>query len=120
MQRKQLLGIDPELSRGHPALHHPVATVGVAEHGSEALALVDDWQPDVLVLDAHLPDMNGFDLLARLRGCPGLASVPAFMCSADAMPEDLQRARSSGFAGYWVKPIDIAAVLRDLRGLPRP
>ncbi len=92
----------------------------VAEDGTEAIALVADWRPEVLVLDAHLPDMDGFDLLERLRRSPGLASVPAFMCSADAMPEDLERARHAGFAGYWVKPIDIAAVLRDLQALPRP
>ena len=42
------------------------------------------------------------------------AALPAFMCSADAMPEDLERARASGFQGYWTKPIDFTAFLRDL------
>ncbi|MBA3590452.1 MAG: hypothetical protein H0W38_12885 [Methylibium sp.] len=39
------------------------------------------------------------------------------MCSADAMPEDLERARRAGFAGYWTKPIDIARVMNDLDAL---
>jgi signal transduction histidine kinase/CheY-like chemotaxis protein len=93
----------------------------VAEDGAEALALAPGWQPQVLVLDAHLPDMNGYELLAHLRDLPALARTPAYMCSADAQDDDLQRARAAGFAGYWTKPIDIARVLADLRPLlPAP
>lgn len=86
----------------------------VAEDGAEALALAAQWRPEVLVLDAHLPDMSGFDVLARLREVPALAGVPAFMCSADAMAEDMQRAAEAGFVGYWTKPIDIGRVMGDL------
>jgi len=86
----------------------------VAEDGAQALELVDAWQPQVLVLDAHLPDMSGYDVLSRLRERPGLASVPAYMCSADALEQDLQRARDAGCAGYWTKPIDVARVRADL------
>ena len=89
----------------------------VAEDGAEALALAGDWPPDVLVLDSHLPDTNGFDVLLRLRALPGLADVPAFMCSADAMDDDLRRAADAGFTGYWTKPIDIARVMADLESL---
>lgn len=87
----------------------------VAEDGEEALALVSDWTPDVLVLDAHLPDVNGFDLLRALRQRPSLSCTPAFMCSADSMPADLRRAAEAGFSGYWTKPIDIALILADIR-----
>ncbi len=86
----------------------------VAEDGAEALALVAQWAPEILVLDANLPDMSGYDVLARLREMPALAEVPAFMCSADAMAEDVQRATAAGFVGYWTKPIDIARVMGDL------
>ncbi len=89
----------------------------VAEDGTAALALVSDWPPEVLVLDANLPDMSGYDVLARLRELPGLAAVPAYMCSADAMEDDLQRARAAGFVGYWTKPINVERVMADLRGL---
>ncbi len=89
----------------------------VAEHGAEALAMVQAWQPQVLVLDANLPDMNGHELLRRLRERPELAGVPAFMCSADAMPEDLERARASGFQGYWTKPIEMDKVSQALAAL---
>jgi CheY-like chemotaxis protein len=89
----------------------------VAEDGREALGIATEWPPDVLVLDAHLPDVNGVDLLATLRTLPGLAGVPAFMCSADSRPADLQRADDAGFCGYWPKPIAIAGVLADIDAL---
>jgi PAS domain S-box-containing protein len=89
----------------------------VAEDGAAALAAVDGWTPQVLVLDAHLPDMTGFEVLERLRRRPELAQVPAFMCSADAMPEDIQRAHDVGFRGYWTKPIALATVSAELDAL---
>jgi CheY-like chemotaxis protein len=88
--------------------------VRLAEDSAEALDLVRDWRPDVLVLDAHLPDMDGYALLDLLRREAGLSLVPAFMCSADALPEDVARASRAGFAGYWEKPIDVARVMDDL------
>ncbi|WP_341893476.1 response regulator, partial [Variovorax sp. YR752] len=89
----------------------------VAEDGAEALQLARHWAPQVLVLDANLPDMHGHELLGRLRELPGLATTPAFMCSADAMPEDLERARASGFIGYWTKPIELPKVSAALDAL---
>lgn len=99
---------------GQALLAEPRIELRIAEDGTEALALVADWQPEVLVLDAHLPDMNGHELLQRLRLLPGLAQVPAFMCSADSEPADLQRARQSGFVGYWVKPVASDQARTDL------
>ncbi len=92
----------------------------VAEDGAEALALARQCPPEVLVLDAHLPDMSGYELLLRLRELPTLAGVPAFMCSADAMDEDIRRARDAGFIGYWTKPVDLTRVMSDLDRLLAP
>ncbi|MFN3616677.1 MAG: PAS domain S-box protein [Aquabacterium sp.] len=91
--------------------------LSVAEDGEMALSMAQDEVPDVLVLDAHLPGMTGFEVLRVLRALPGLAQVPAYMCSADAMPEDIERARQEGFVGYWTKPIDILTVTTELRRL---
>ncbi|MBL8348672.1 MAG: response regulator [Burkholderiaceae bacterium] len=90
----------------------------LAEDGAEALAaLADDWLPDLLILDAHLPDTTGHALLARLRAQPGLQRVPACMCSADGLAEDRQRAAEAGFDDYWTKPVSVPAVLECLRSL---
>jgi len=93
----------------------PGLELRVAVDADDALAQLEGWQPDLLVLDAHLPGMNGFDLLQLLRTQPRLAQVPAFMCSADALPNELRRAQEAGFAGFWPKPIDIRQILQDLQ-----
>ena len=95
----------------------PGIELRIAEDGQQALELAGHWTPDVLVLDAHLPGMSGFEALAALRAVPGLQHTPAYMCSADAMPEDVARAQAAGFAGYWTKPIDIQQVLGELGAL---
>lgn len=93
----------------------------VAEDGEQAFTLVRHWRPDVIVLDAHLPGMSGFEVLQGLRRDHGLHATPAFMCSADAMPDDIERARQAGFVGYWTKPISVTQVLADIeRVAPRP
>ncbi|WP_374592923.1 PAS domain S-box protein [Aquabacterium sp.] len=96
---------------------HPGFELRIAEDGQHALEIAEHWTPDVLVLDAHLPGMSGFEALLALRTLPGLADAPAFMCSADAMPEDVQRAKDAGFMGYWTKPIEVQLVLADLETL---
>jgi PAS domain S-box-containing protein len=98
-------------------LHQNQVELRIAEDGEQALAIATDWLPEVLVLDAHLPGMTGFDVLRLLRAVPGLSTVPAYMCSADAMAKDVQRAYEAGFVGYWTKPIDITAVLSDIDAL---
>lgn len=109
--------INAILFEGALRVHDSGVELRVAENGEEATRIAREWQPQVLVLDAHLPGMSGFEVLRLLRTLPGLSTAPAYMCSADAMPEDVQRAYEAGFMGYWTKPIDIAAVLADIDAL---
>jgi signal transduction histidine kinase len=96
---------------------HTDVQLRVAEDGAAALTMAADAWPDVLVLDANLPGATGYEVLQQLRALPGLADVPAFMCSADALPEDLQRAKAAGFRGYWTKPLELSRILSDLKAL---
>jgi CheY-like chemotaxis protein len=93
---------------------HEQLDLEIAEDGDLAVSMCHERLPDVLVLDAHLPGMSGFEVLEVLRRIPGLDNAPAYMCSADAMPDDIERARVAGFTGYWTKPIDIVAVTTEL------
>ena len=86
----------------------------VAETGAEALAIAREWRPDVLVLDANLPDTTGLALLAALRRQPGLERTPAFVCSADALESDQRRHLQAGFSGYWLKPVNPRRLKADL------
>jgi len=98
-------------------LHGGKLELRVAEDGAQALAIARTWAPDVLVIDAHLPDAHGIEVLRSLRRVPCCAETPAFMCSADAMHEDVQAALASGFTGYWTKPIDVDRIGADLARL---
>jgi CheY-like chemotaxis protein len=82
--------------------------------GQEALAVALEWPVDVLVIDLHLPDTDGYALLAMLRAVPGLARVPAFLCSAEDADVVREPARRAGFNGCWTKPVQLAPVLKDL------
>jgi CheY-like chemotaxis protein len=91
----------------------------IAESGADALTIARTWHPEVLVLDAHLPDTDGYALLPELRALPALSGVPAYMCSADAAGHEERRAAAAGFAGYWSKPIDVGRVMDALNDLRR-
>ena len=65
----------------------------------------------------NLPDIHGVRLLRQMRELAYLKDTPAFMCSADALEEDVQVARAAGFSDYWTKPVDFNKVFADLRGL---
>lgn len=85
-----------------------------AASGAEAMELVQRWRPDLLVVDLHLPDTNGYALLPQLRQALNAPQMPAFLCSADD-PEALSGpAAAAGFDGCWSKPVELRAVLQSL------
>lgn len=88
-----------------------------AGSGAEALELLAGFAPDVLVVDLHLPDTTGYLLLPALRGTMGRADTPAFLCTADEPTSVAEGAREAGFNGCWTKPVDLGAILADLRRL---
>jgi CheY-like chemotaxis protein len=95
-------------------------TVDTAETGAEALTQAAAALPDVLVIDLHLPDTNGYALLAALRShLPALTGMPAFLCTADDVHTVQGPALAAGFAGCWTKPVLLPALLDHLTALAR-
>ena len=76
--------------------------------------------PDLLLVDMHLPDADGIELLSVLRAPPVSCAAPAIVVSAVAGPDDLRRARQAGFAGYWTKPLEVERILAELDALLGP
>jgi CheY-like chemotaxis protein len=68
----------------------------------------------MVLVDMQLPDIDGFEVLSRLRAAPGLEGTTVVALSANAMPDDVARARQSGFDDYWTKPIDFKRFLDGL------
>jgi len=92
----------------------PGVAVEAAGSGDEALACLERTAVDLLVLDLHLPDGDGFALLPRLRERAG-RELPAYLCSADD-PQQLEAAAlAAGFEACWTKPLDVPLVLAALR-----
>lgn len=88
-----------------------------AEDGQTGLAIAAAERPDVVLLDLHLPDIDGLEVLARLRADPALAGCRVIALSANALPEDIRAARAEGFDDYWTKPIDFDQFLAGLDAL---
>jgi PAS domain S-box-containing protein len=88
------------------------AEVTVAPSASDALDLVGHVRPDVLVADLAMPRVDGFELIARVRGASDLAvrTVPAAAVTAYARSEDRIKALRSGFQLHLAKPIDPVAL----------
>ncbi len=93
----------------------PGVEIETAGSGAEALELAPRWRPDLLVIDLHLPDANGMELLSRLRKAAGDAALPAYLCTADDAPERVREAAAAGFIGLWPKPVDLATVIAELK-----
>ena len=83
----------------------------VAHHGREAIASARAAPPDLLLIDKHLGDMTGIDVIDALRDEPALCGVPRIALAADALPERQRAAREQGFDDYLTKPVDVAELL---------
>jgi CheY-like chemotaxis protein len=104
------------------ALESTGAVVGTARSGAAALALVTQAQPDVLLLDLSMPDMDGYELLRRIRqtGNDGLGAVPAIALSAHASEDHRRRSRDAGFHLHLAKPYEIGALVQAIAATVRP
>ncbi|MEO5368139.1 MAG: response regulator, partial [Magnetococcus sp. WYHC-3] len=89
-------------------------SVGSAE---EALAWMERERPDVILLDLHLPGMDGFHLFRTLAQQDSTATIPVVAVTAEAMPGERQRALELGFSDYLVKPVELAVLLEILDGV---
>jgi signal transduction histidine kinase/CheY-like chemotaxis protein len=94
--------------------HRPAIKIIPAMQGRLGLELARDHHPKLILLDLHLPDIRGDQLLQQLRDDPATASIPVVILSADATPGQVQRLLSAGASAYLTKPLDVRELLRIL------
>ena len=98
----------------------PDVRLRISVDGASAVRDAAAEMPDLLLVDMHLPDADGIELLASLRAPPVSCAAPAIVVSAVAGPDDLLRARRAGFVGYWTKPLDVERILAQFEVLLGP
>jgi CheY-like chemotaxis protein len=80
--------------------------------GRLGLELAREHRPVLILLDLHLPDVEGDEVLLELRNDPATASIPVVIISEDATPGQIQRLVSAGALVYLTKPFDVRELLR--------
>jgi len=79
------------------------------------LELAAEHDPDLILLDLHLPDMPGQEVLRRLQAEPRTAQVPVVVLSADARPKLIEQLLAEGVRAFLTKPLDVKELLELLQ-----
>lgn len=90
-----------------------------AADGREAIGEARVHRPDLIILDLHMPDIDGFGVIRQLRGEAEFASTPIVALTASAMQGDRERALEAGFTGYLTKPIRLSDLRSEVERLLR-
>ncbi|MBD2450977.1 CHASE2 domain-containing protein [Nostoc sp. FACHB-152] len=86
-----------------------------ASDGKHGLQLATEHQPDVIVLDLAMPNMDGFELMVHLQENPQTRSIPIIVSSANVFEENWQRSLQAGAKAFLPKPLQIDELLHALR-----
>jgi CheY-like chemotaxis protein len=93
-------------------MHRPGLRLLTAAQGGAGIELARQHLPDLILLDVHLPDMKGPEMMARLSADAALRSIPVIVISADATAHQIERLLAIGAREYLTKPIDVDQLLR--------
>jgi PAS domain S-box-containing protein len=118
--RKKVLVVD-DIEQNRTMLCERLTALGFevqeAAGGQEALDLACRSRPDVVLMDAMMPNVDGFEATRRFRQTPGLSDVPVIVTSASTSPEVRMRSREAGAIAFIAKPIDEAELFDHLSSL---
>jgi len=89
--------------------------VHVAEDGLEGVEKFSEVNPDVVITDINMPNLDGFGVISQLRGDAIKTVVPILVLTTESSAELKTRARDLGATGWIVKPFDDAALVNVLR-----
>ena len=82
--------------------------------GSEGVRIARERNPDLVLMDIQLPDIDGITALAQLRADAATKNMPVLAVSASVMPDDQQRIVASGFDAYVTKPINVKSFVETV------
>jgi two-component system cell cycle response regulator DivK len=90
-------------------------TVIVATDGTQGVTMATTEQPDLILMDLTLPDINGEEATRRLKADPATKSIPVIALTANAMASDKEKAIAAGCDDFETKPVDMPRLLGKIR-----
>jgi CheY-like chemotaxis protein len=96
--------------------HHGVQSMG-ASTGEEALQLLEEVVPTLIIVDLALPGIDGWGILKRIKQHPDLSRTPCVAITAYHTAEVANKAIEEGFDAYFAKPLDATSFMRELEGI---
>ena len=117
--KKVLIADDIETSREliRTVLETAGYDVSEARDGIQALRFAREVRPDLIILDLHMPGVDGFGVLRELRREEEFTNTPIMALTASAMQGDRQRALRAGFDSYVSKPIPLSVLREEVQRL---
>jgi two-component system cell cycle response regulator DivK len=82
------------------------------DNAVESLQAASELRPDLILMDIHLPGMDGLEAIRRLKADRATVDIPVIALTAFAMPDDAQRMHAAGCDGYLAKPYRRAALVK--------
>ena len=90
-------------------------TVMECSNPNQALDMAQQVQPNVILMDINMPEVDGYTLTARIKSTSGLENVPVLALTANVMRGDRERSLEAGCDGYIQKPIDIDTLASQIQ-----
>jgi CheY-like chemotaxis protein len=98
-------------------LQHHGVQVFVAHNGQECIDMLPKIKPTLVVMDLALPEMDGWETLARMRANPETANIPVVAITAYHSVNVAEDARRAGFDAYLSKPLDVQSLVQSLNAI---
>lgn len=89
--------------------------VTTAEYGEDGYAKVLEQKPDLILLDARLPDIDGWEICKRIKSNSAISKIPVVFVTAAAQESDKMRAKEAGADGFLAKPFQITDLLKTIK-----
>ena len=117
-QKKTILTVDDSRTMRDmlaSALTQSGYRVVQADDGVQAIDMLANETPDVIITDINMPRLDGFGFIKEVRNNPKYRAIPILVLTTENSPEMKERARKSGATGWLVKPFDTAKLTDAIR-----
>lgn len=85
-----------------------------AVNAAEALDILKNTRPDLILMDINMPEMDGYTLTAKIKSMPGFERIPILALTANVMRGDKEKTLEAGCDGYIQKPLDVDQLINEV------